>query len=97
MDEDLDDLLGPSTPAATADVNPLRAVLMRACPPDPATGQKSVLRLSKLMNLTDEAIFKWCRQQRIPPLMAARVVDLAEGRVTLADFSAFIFLENLDA
>jgi hypothetical protein len=95
-----DDLLGPAKkpphrPWSTE--NALRHVLLHACPPDPATGQRSIMRLSKLLGVSDEAIFKWIRLNRIPPLQAAKVVDVSEGRVTLGTFTAFIFLENEDA
>lgn len=96
MDND-DDLLGPARTPSEQPENPLRQLILRACPPDPATGQRTIVRLARLMGLTDEALFKWIRQNRIPPVQAARIVDLAEGRVTIGDFSPFYLLENLDS
>lgn len=97
-----DDLLGPSTEESTE--SPLRQLMMLACPPHPKTGHKSIRRLASLMTseakpdgLVDEALFKWIRQNRIPPIQAARIVDLSEGRVTLGDFSPYYLLDNLDA
>lgn len=95
-----DDLLGPPTKKRVgrppSNNNALRGVLLKACPPDPDTGQRSVLILAGLMGLTTEALFKWIRLNKIPPLQAAKVVDVSKGRVTLHDFTPFIFLEDLD-
>lgn len=46
------------------------------------------------MELHPISVHRWLRLNRIPPLQAARIVDLSNGRVTLADFYPFIFLTD---
>lgn len=100
---DDDDLLGFPEPSNDNDDSPLRRLLMKACPPHPRTGQKSVKYLASLLTspekpdgLVDEAIYRWIRAGRIPPIQASRVVDVSKGRVTLTEFSPFIYFENHD-
>lgn len=55
------------------------------------TGWKSIAILAWLIGTTPWAVYKWIGKGEIPPRRASAVVDLAEGRVTLADFSPFIY------
>ena len=77
--------------------DPLYKLLLLACPPHPTTGKPSIKHIAALLDIKTEAIYKWLTANRVPPLQAATLVDLADGRVTIGDFSPYIFLENLDA
>lgn len=71
-------------------VNQLHRLLLLAVPEDRA-GKKSVTNLARLMGLTRSSVWKWVRKEHVPPKRAAQIVDLSEGRVTLSDFSRFIY------
>lgn len=87
MDEDL---IGPPLRKKRQPISALHKLLVQAVPPN-------LTAVSAAVGLTDEAVYRWIRLNRIPPLPAARIVDASEGRVTLADFYPYIFLENHDA
>ena len=72
---------------------PLHDLLLKACPAD-ERGEKSITILANSFNppLSAWSIHKWIQKGKIPPGRAAEVVDLAEGRVTLADFSPFVYV-----
>lgn len=70
--------------------NELQRLLLLAVPAN-EHGYKSILHLSKMLNLSRWAVQKWIINKKIPPQRAAQVVDLSEGRVSLADFSRFIY------
>lgn len=76
--------------------HPLRELILRACPPNPATGMSSIRHLAKLLDMSEQGIFQWFKTNTIPPKRAAEIVDLSEGRVTLADFSPWVYFQNLD-
>lgn len=72
---------------------PLHDLLLRACPANDK-GEKSITVLSKCFNpeISAWSIHKWIQKGKIPPGRAVDVVDMSEGRVTLADFSPFIYV-----
>jgi hypothetical protein len=68
----------------------LQRLLLTAVPVN-AHGYKSILHLSKLLGVSRWSIQKWIMNEKIPPHRAVDVVDISEGRVSLADFSRFIY------
>lgn len=72
---------------------PLHDLLLRACPAN-KNGEKSIAILAEsfVPELSAWSIHKWIQKGKIPPKRAVEVVDLSEGRVTLADFSPFIYV-----
>lgn len=70
--------------------NELQRLLLHAVPPSPY-GHKSILHLSRLLGISRWSVQKWIVSGKIPPNRAAQIVDLSEGRVSLADFSRFIY------
>lgn len=72
---------------------PLHDLLLKACPPN-ERGEKSITVLAEAYDppLSAWSIHKWIQKGKIPPKRAVETVDLAEGRVTLADFSPFIYV-----
>ena len=72
---------------------PLHDLLLKACPPS-EKGEKSVTILAESFNppLSPWSLHKWVQKGKIPPGRAVEVVDLSGGRVTLADFSPFIYV-----
>jgi hypothetical protein len=88
------------------DLGALHRLLIKACPPHTRhptptadspryvpspIGDKSIAILAWLLQVRPWAIYKWIAKGEIPPKRASAVVDVAEGRVTLADFSPFIY------
>lgn len=68
----------------------LQRLLLIAVPPN-KHGYKSIATLAKLLGISRWSINKWINSHKIPPGRAAQIVDLSEGRVSLADFSRFIY------
>lgn len=75
------------------DGGPLHRLLLKACPPN-EDNEKSITILAGKFKppLSTWAIHKWIKKGKIPPLRAAQVVDISEGRVSLAEFSPFIYV-----
>ena len=70
--------------------NDLQKLLLTAVPMN-RHGYKSIDELARLLGISRWSIQKWIIRQRIPPNRAAQVVDLSEGRVSLSDFSRFVY------
>lgn len=70
--------------------NELQRLLLTAVPVN-EFGYKSIRHLAKMLGLSRWAVQKWIIQGRIPPGRAVQIVDLSEGRVSLADFSRFVY------
>lgn len=70
--------------------NELQRLLLTAVPRN-SHGYKSLNHLAKMLKVSRWAVQKWVTNNRIPPKRAVQIVDLSEGRVSLADFSRFIF------
>lgn len=85
------------------DLGALHRLLLKCCPPvrrdkvtglllpDP-NGVQSISHLAELRGISAYAIYKWIEQGKIPPLQASEIVDMSEGRATLADFSPFVYI-----
>lgn len=88
------------------DLGPLHRLLIRCCPPsrwvkhpdgtrtvalDPV-GVKSIAFLAAWLSLDSYSLYKWISKGEVPSRRASAVVDLAEGRATLADFGPFIYM-----
>lgn len=70
--------------------NDLHRLLLNAVPPD-ERGQKTVVNLAKLMSVSRSSIWKWITNQKLPPHRATQLVDLSDGRITLADCARFVY------
>ena len=68
----------------------LHTLLLKACPPDKA-GEKSITILARKLGLAPATLHKWVRRMKIPPERVTQIVDIAGGRVTIADFNAFVY------
>lgn len=73
------------------DNGPLHDLLLKACPPN-ESGEKSISVLAAKMQISAWSIHKWVQKGKIPPVRAVEVVDISEGRVTLSDFSPFVYV-----
>lgn len=71
-------------------LGPLHDLLLRACPPD-ENREKSIYVLADRLGIRPYAIYKWIRNGRIPPNRAKEIVHIAEGEVSLSEFSPYIF------
>ncbi len=69
----------------------LKDLLVLACPPDPKTGAKSIPLLAKSVSVSKQALGHAMGRGRVTPGLAQKIVDVADGRVTLNDLSPFIF------
>lgn len=73
------------------ELGPLQDLLIQACPPN-ERGYKSIPVLAKALDMSYYGVYKWIQSGSIPPRAAMKVVEISEGRVTLNDFTPFIFL-----
>ncbi len=78
-------------PKRYKNLGPLHDLLLKACPPD-EHGDVSIPRLAKLLDMSSWGIYKWIRQGSLPPSQVVRIVDVSQGRVSINDFSPFLFL-----
>lgn len=69
----------------------LHKLFIEACPPDPVTGAKSVPLLAKKLDMSKQALNYAVVRGKVRPGLAQKIVDLADGRVTLSDFTPFVF------
>lgn len=69
----------------------LHKLFIEACPPDPKTGAKSVPLLAKKLDMSKQALNYAVARGKVRPGLAQKIVDLADGRVTLSDFTPFVF------
>jgi hypothetical protein len=72
-------------------LGPLHDLLLKACPPD-IEGNVSIPRLAEMLEMSSWGIYKWIRAGKIPPTQVVRIVDVSQGRVSISDFSPFVFL-----
>ena len=68
----------------------LQRLLLEAVPPN-KHGYKSIKNLAAHLGISRWSIQKWILADKIPPNRAVAVVELSEGRVSLGDFSRFIY------
>lgn len=70
--------------------NPLFILLMRASPPN-KHGKKTIAELARRLGVSRWTIYRWVRAEKMEPENVVRIVDLAEGRVTISDFERFVY------
>jgi hypothetical protein len=87
-----------------AHLGPLHDLLIAACPPcvkengryvkaGPNTdGVKSTHALAALLDMSEWGVHQWIKRGKVPPKRAAQIVALGSNRVTLAEFSPFIYV-----
>lgn len=73
------------------DGGPLHDLLLRACPPN-EKGEKSITILAEKMGISAWSIHKWVKKGKIPPNRVKEIVELAPSEVSLADFTAFVYV-----
>jgi hypothetical protein len=97
LDKDLEDLIGGSTePGAEGtarkykELGPLHDLLLKACPPD-ENGVTSIPILARSLGMSAWGVFKWIKADKIPPRQAARISQMSDGRVSLDDFTPYVY------
>lgn len=73
-----------------ADISQLQKLLLKAVPED-KNGYKTVVHLAELLGVSRWAVQKWIVKNKISPDRASQIVDLSDGRVSLADFSRYYY------
>ena len=74
------------------DVGPLHKLMLKACPPDPETGAKSIRVLANALGVSRQSLVAACARGQISVKRASAIVDLANGEVTLSDFAPYYLL-----
>ena len=72
-------------------LGPLHDLLLQACPPNDK-GESSITHLAELLGMSAWGIYKWIGAGKVPPAQVVRIVDVSQGRVSIADFSPYVFL-----
>lgn len=67
----------------------LRKALERGMPRFKTKDGFNVLALSREIDTTTEAIYKWFRENHLPPKRAKELVALSDGKLTLDTLSKF--------
>jgi hypothetical protein len=92
-DPDIEELLGPVTDKKVRkykELGPLHDLLLKACPPN-EHGERSIPILAKYLDMSSWGVFKWIKNNKLPPRQAMKIVELSEGKVTIDQFSPYIF------
>ena len=71
--------------------NALKKLMVEACPPDAVTGAKSIPLLAKSVGVSKQALAHAMGRSTVTPALAQKIVDVADGRVSLSDLAPFIF------
>lgn len=72
------------------DLGPLHDLLLEACPPD-ENGTRSIVVLSKKLEVSHQYIYLWIEKGRVPARFVRSLVESSEGRVTYEQFHEFVF------
>lgn len=72
------------------DLGALQTLLLTACPPD-ASGKSSIPALAKHMRVSNQYLYKWIADNKVPQTFVTALVELGDGRVTFEDFHPFLF------
>lgn len=72
-------------------LGPLHDLLLRACPPN-EKNEKSIYVLADRLGIRPWAVYKWISRNHIPARRAKEIVDIADGEVSISEFSPYIFL-----
>jgi len=70
---------------------PLKDLFIKACPPEPTTGAKSIPLLAKSVGVSKQALGHAMNRNKLTPDLGQKIVDVADGRVTLNDLVPYIF------
>lgn len=68
----------------------LQKLLLTAVPVN-THGNKSIIHLAKMLGVSRWAVQKWIGNNKITPNRAVQIVELSEGRVSLSDFSRYVY------
>lgn len=73
----------------------LHRLLLKATPKN-RHGRQTISHLASLLGLTTNGVYMWIRKDRIEPQRVMQIVNLSEGRVSISDFSRYVFQMPLD-
>lgn len=81
----------------------LKALLIKACPPD-SEGNRSPRLLARTLGISHQSVYKWINKNKIPAERAAQIVNVCKTkrrvgkgrsapwrRISLKQFGPFVF------
>lgn len=68
----------------------LHRILLTAVPADDKGG-KTIVHLAGVMGVSRASIWYWIKNQSLPAIRAAKVVEISEGRVSLDQLHRFVY------
>lgn len=77
-------------PRRIAHLGPLHDLMLDACPPDDQ-GRRSIPVLAAMLGISNEGVYRYIRQGRLPARRAKQISDLSEGRVSFEDFLPYLY------
>lgn len=73
------------------DLGALQTLLLTACPPA-KDGRVSIPVLAKRLGVSNQYVYKWINEGKVPPAYVTKIVTLGEGRVELEQFHPYVFI-----
>lgn len=73
-------------------LGPLHDLMLKACPPNEENGMKSIPTLALAIGYTPAGLYKMIRNNKVSPIAAAKIVEVADGRVSLDDFHPYVYI-----
>lgn len=68
----------------------LHTLLLTACPAD-ETGRVSIPVLAKNLGVSNQYLYKWINDKKVPPGYVRQLVELSEGRLDYEAFHPYVF------
>lgn len=80
-----------------ANKGPLQDLLIKCCPPTQTKRGKgesqSIPILAAALGMTSAGVYKWIDSGKMSPKRAKKCVELSNGRVTIEEFTPFVYAE----
>lgn len=71
-------------------LGPLHDLMLKACPPNESK-MRSIPILAAAIEYTPQGLYKVIRKGKVMPTLAAKIVEVSQGEVTLEDFHPYVY------
>lgn len=65
--------------------------LLLECCPETDDGAPSLPRLAKHLDISHQYVYRWVKDNKVPPNFVRQLTELSEGRVELYQFHPYVF------
>ena len=77
-------------PNSRIDLGPLQQILLKACPAGENCGGSIKTTLAPALGVSHQYVYRWIEEGRVPPKFVKKIVDLAEGRVSVEELLPYV-------